>query len=101
MRPHHRRLEAATCGAAFGQAVAPAKGPGALNPAPPSAATLGREPALKRCPPQVGGVNANGSFEQRDPPHGALIMLAYTETWRDLAGEWMCGAAVLMLRMLR
>jgi hypothetical protein len=51
--------------------------------------------------PQVGSVNANGSFEQHDPPHGALIMFAYTETWRDLAGEWMCGAAVLVLRMLR
>jgi hypothetical protein len=51
--------------------------------------------------PQVGSVNANGSFEQHDPPYGVLIMFAYTETWRDLAGEWMCGAAVLVLRMLR
>jgi hypothetical protein len=78
------------------------RGPGGLNnPPPPSAPTLGREPALKRCSLQVGSVNANGSFEQHDPPHGALIMFASTGTWRDLAGVWMCGAAVLVLRVLR
>jgi hypothetical protein len=102
VRPDYRRLEAAGHNAAPGQAGAPRQGPGGLNnPPPPSAPTLGREPALKRCSLQVGSVNANGSFEQHNPPHGALIMFASTGTWRDLAGVWMCGAAVLVLRMLR
>jgi hypothetical protein len=51
--------------------------------------------------PLSDGTGRIGSFEQHDPPYGgALIMFAYTETWRDLAGERMCGAAVLVLRML-
>jgi hypothetical protein len=76
----------------------PRQGPGALNnPAPPSVPTFGREPTLKRCAPQVGSVNANGSFERHDPPHGVLIMFASTGTGL----VWMCGAAVLVLRILR
>jgi predicted transcriptional regulator len=83
VRPDYRRLKAAGHDAAPGQAGAPRQGPGALNtPAPPSVPTLGREPTLKRCAPQVGSVNANGSFEQHDPPHGTLI---YVRIHPDLA----------------
>jgi hypothetical protein len=50
VRPGHRRLETVAHDAAGGEVGAPGQGPGALNPALPSVATLGREPALKAGP---------------------------------------------------
>jgi hypothetical protein len=55
------------------------------QPGPAVSADSWERATLKRCAPQVGSVNANDSFEQHDPPHGALIMFASTGTWRDLA----------------
>jgi hypothetical protein len=64
---------------AAGLARRVANGPEPRHSGPPQST---RQGTARRCTPRAGGVNASDSFEQYDPPPGALNMFAYSGTWR-------------------